>query len=96
LRRAPDEVQKLYRLHENATSFSWAQFAPRKRRKPCARIKGLNRRVVLQGVYMLMRTDTGAPWEKNEAWERRIVFIGRQLPRALIEQGFAQTLAPER
>jgi len=37
MRRAPHEGQNPRRLQENATRFSWAQPAQRRRRKPCAR-----------------------------------------------------------
>ena len=37
MRRAPHEGQNPRRLQENATGFSWAQPAQRRRRKPCAR-----------------------------------------------------------
>jgi len=57
-------------------------------------VEGIDRRVILQGVHMLMGTDTGTPWKKDESRESRIVFIGRRLPREIIQQGLEQCLAP--
>jgi G3E family GTPase len=51
-----------------------------------------DRRVVLQGVHMLMGTDQGAPWKKGEKRDSRIVFIGKDLPRDVILEGLEQCL----
>ena len=56
-------------------------------------LAGDERRVVLQGVHMLMGTDRGAPWKRGEARTSRIVFIGKGLPKDLIEQGLEQCVA---
>jgi len=56
-------------------------------------LAGDERRVVLQGVHMLMGTDRGAPWKPGEARASRIVFIGKGLPKDLIEQGLEQCVA---
>jgi G3E family GTPase len=55
-------------------------------------VAGHDRRVVLQGVHMLMGSDPASPWKKGEPRSSRIVFIGRDMPRELIEQGLAQCL----
>ena len=49
-------------------------------------------RVIFQGVHELMGGSMGAPW--NEAEQRRsmMVFIGRDLPREIFEQGLTQCL----
>jgi G3E family GTPase len=42
---------------------------------------------------MLMGSDAGAPWKKGERRDSKMVFIGRDMPRALLEQGLAQCVA---
>ncbi len=57
-------------------------------------VAGHPRRVILQGVHMLMGTDQGADWKKGEARDSKIVFIGRDMPKDVILQGLEQCLAP--
>jgi G3E family GTPase len=57
-------------------------------------LAGHDRRIVLQGVHMLMGTDEGAKWKKGEKRDSRIVFIGRDMPRDVITQGLEQCLVP--
>lgn len=63
------------------------------RYKGVLNIRGVEQRVVLQGVHMLMGSDAGAPWKKGEPRASRLVFIGRDMPRDLLEQGLAQCVA---
>jgi hypothetical protein len=44
-------------------------------------------------VHMLMGSDAGAPWKKGEQRGSKLVFIGRDMPRSLLEQGLAQCVA---
>ncbi len=60
------------------------------RYKGVLNIKGYERRVVFQGVHMLMASDAGSPWKRSEKRESRMVFIGRGMPRALLLDGLAQ------
>ena len=55
-------------------------------------VAGHDRRVVLQGVHMLMGTDQGAPWKKGELRDSRIVFIGKDMPKDVIVKGLTQCL----
>ncbi|MDE2120541.1 MAG: GTP-binding protein [Betaproteobacteria bacterium] len=55
-------------------------------------MKGIDRKVVFQGVHQLMGSDLAAAWGPNETRESRIVFIGIDLPRDIIEQGLRQAL----
>jgi G3E family GTPase len=52
-------------------------------------IEGKPKRVIFQGVHMLFGADEGKPWATGEIRETTMVFIGRRLPRALIEKGLA-------
>jgi G3E family GTPase len=54
-----------------------------------------HRRVVFQGVHMLMGSEAGQVWKKGETRSSKIVFIGKNLPRELLEAGLAQCVAPQ-
>ncbi len=50
------------------------------------------RRVVFQGVHMLMGTDLGSPWQTDEQRETRMVFIGRSMPKEVLLKGLQQAI----
>jgi G3E family GTPase len=54
---------------------------------------GSNRRMIFQGVHMLMGADVGRPWGKEEKPTSKIVFIGRNLPKDAILKGLEACLA---
>ncbi len=54
---------------------------------------GTPRRMIFQGVHMLMGADVGRPWGKDERPASKIVFIGRNLPREAILKGLEACLA---
>jgi G3E family GTPase len=54
---------------------------------------GSNRRMIFQGVHMLMGADVGRPWGKDEKPYSKIVFIGRNLPKDAITKGLEACLA---
>jgi G3E family GTPase len=56
-------------------------------------MKGNSRRVVFQGVHMMMGGDMGKPWAKNEKKGSVLVFIGKKLPRDLFIAGLEECLA---
>ena len=56
-------------------------------------MKGNPRRVVFQGVHMMMGGDLGKPWAKGDRKESVMVFIGRKLPRDLFLAGLEQCVA---
>ena len=57
-------------------------------------IKGLAHRAIFQGVHELMGGSAGSPWGEDEPRRSTLVFIGRDLPREIIEQGLRQSLVP--
>ncbi|MBL0718326.1 GTP-binding protein [Piscinibacter sp. Jin2] len=57
------------------------------RYKGVLRVKGMDRKVIFQGVHQLMGSDVGPKWAEGEAKQSRLVFIGVDLPRELLEQG---------
>jgi G3E family GTPase len=56
-------------------------------------MKGNPRRVVFQGVHMMMGGDMGKPWAKNEPKESVLVFIGKNLPKDIFVAGLEECLA---
>ncbi len=56
-------------------------------------MKGNPRRVVFQGVHMMMGGDMGKPWAKAEKKSSVLVFIGKKLPRDLFLAGLEECLA---
>jgi G3E family GTPase len=62
------------------------------RYKGVIEVAGEDRRFVLQGVHMLMGSDPAGLWKTGEARSSKIVFIGREMPREVIEEGLAACL----
>jgi G3E family GTPase len=56
-------------------------------------VDGTDRRVVFQGVHMMMGSDLGRAWEPSEDRSSKMVFIGRKLPQDTIEKGLRNCLA---
>jgi G3E family GTPase len=56
-------------------------------------MKGNPRRVVFQGVHMMMGGDMGKPWGKGEKKGSVMVFIGKKLPKDLFIAGMQECLA---
>ncbi|VFR82034.1 Putative metal chaperone, involved in Zn homeostasis, GTPase of COG0523 family [plant metagenome] len=56
-------------------------------------IKGVNRRMLFQGVHMMMGAEPGKPWTSQEKKATKMVFIGRKLPQEIFTRGLEQCLA---
>ncbi len=68
-------------------------YGPRMLRyKGVLHMKGTERKVIFQGVHQLMGSDLGPEWGPDEARQSRMVFIGIELPREILEQGLDQCL----
>lgn len=63
------------------------------RYKGVLNIQEVDRRVVFQGVHMLMGHDEGAPWGPDEQRETRMVFIGRDMPKDVLLAGLQLCVA---
>jgi G3E family GTPase len=78
--------------------FPWVQDLVQKEGPSILRCKGIlafkddDERFVFQGVHMILDGDHQRPWKEDETRESRIVFIGRNLPRKLITEGFESCL----
>ncbi len=55
-------------------------------------MKGSEKKVIFQGVHQLMGSDLGPAWAKGEKKGSKMVFIGLDLPREILEQGLEQCL----
>lgn len=55
-------------------------------------IKGINRRMLFQGVHMMLGAEPGKAWQTSEKPNTRLVFIGRKLPQDIFTQGLEQCL----
>ena len=56
-------------------------------------MKGVDRKVVFQGVHQMMGSDLAAKWQPVEKKNSKMVFIGIELPQDLIEDGLSACLA---
>jgi len=56
-------------------------------------MKGINKRMLFQGVHMLMGAEPGKPWLAHEKKTTKMVFIGRKLPQEIFTKGLEQCLA---
>lgn len=54
-------------------------------------IKGVERRVIIQGIHELMGSDLGRPWQAGQK-ETKIVFIGIHLPEQILLGGLKKCL----
>ncbi len=55
-------------------------------------IKGINRRMLFQGVHMLFGAEPGKAWVNSEKPNTKMVFIGRKLPQQVFTQGLESCL----
>jgi G3E family GTPase len=58
------------------------------RMKGIIAMKNDDERFVIQSVHMLIEGNRQRPWKTGEKRESRLVFIGRNLPKDLLKQGF--------
>jgi G3E family GTPase len=56
-------------------------------------VKGMDNRFVFQGVHMLFGGDFAEPWNEGEERESRFVFIGKNLDKKMLEDGFMKCKA---
>ncbi len=63
------------------------------RYKGVLNVQGEPRRMIFQGVHMLMGGTPGPEWQPGEARESVMVFIGRRIPRRIFEEGLAYCVA---
>jgi G3E family GTPase len=73
---------------------SWIQDVTQRFGRDILRMKGIasieddDRQFVVQSVHMLIEGGSRRPWKEQEARQTRLVFIGRDLPKDLLRQGF--------
>jgi G3E family GTPase len=81
------------RLEEFFNTFPTTYGKDLLRYKGILHVAGNPRRMVFQGVHMLVVGTDGSPWEDGESRESVMVFIGRNLPKITFER--ALTLCVE-
>ncbi|SDP78057.1 GTPase, G3E family [Rhodoferax sp. OV413] len=62
------------------------------RYKGVLQVEGEDRRIVFQGVHMLMGAELGTAWKKHEVRGSKMVFIGKNLPREILEKGLTHCI----
>jgi G3E family GTPase len=68
-------------------------YGPRMLRyKGVLNMRGTDRKVIFQGVHQLMGSDLGPQWAVGEEKVSKMVFIGIELPKDIINQGLEQCL----
>jgi G3E family GTPase len=73
---------------------SWIQDVTQRYGTDILRMKGIasieddDRQFVVQSVHMLIEGGSQRPWKEQEPRQTRLVFIGRDLPKDLLRQGF--------
>lgn len=73
---------------------SWIQDVTQRYGTNILRMKGIasieddDQQFVVQGVHMLIEGGSRRPWKEQEPRQTRLVFIGRDLPKDLLRQGF--------
>jgi G3E family GTPase len=97
-----EEMQSLSLASDRAMNpdafFPWMQELVAKEGPNILRCKGILAfkddpdRFVLQGVHMMLDGDHQRPWKADEPRQSRLVFIGRNLPEAVIREGFEKCL----
>ena len=60
------------------------------RYKGVLNIKGIDERIIFQGVHMMMGSDKGSVWKRGEQRNSKMVFIGRDMPKDVLLDGLAQ------
>jgi G3E family GTPase len=85
-----DRALDLARLEDFLGSMVQVYGAQMMRYKGVLNVQSEHRRVVFQGVHMLMGAEMGNVWKKGEVRHSKMVFIGKDLPREVLEKGLAQ------
>lgn len=81
--------------------FPWIQMITQEFGIDLLRMKGIlalkddPKRYVAQAVHMMLEGDHSREWEDDEPRVSRMVFIGRNLPRDIIEDGFMKCRAAQ-
>ena len=63
------------------------------RYKGILHIKGIEQRVVFQGLHMLFSGHPDRKWKENEIRRSELVFIGKDLNKEELEQQFKNCIA---
>jgi G3E family GTPase len=84
-----DRPMDLARIEEFLSAMVQVYGTRMMRYKGVLSIEGQKRRVIFQGVHMLMGADLGGDWLPDEQRTSKMVFIGRDLPKDVLMEGLA-------
>ncbi|HEY1886553.1 MAG TPA: GTP-binding protein [Roseiarcus sp.] len=100
-----DEVASLSLMSERPMDptlfFPWIQDVTQRFGVDIMRMKGIIAfkndadRFVVQSVHMLLEGDHQRPWKDGEPRTSRLVFIGRNLPKDALREGFNRAISAE-
>jgi G3E family GTPase len=100
-----DEVTSLSLMSERPMDptlfFPWIQDVTQRFGVDIMRMKGIIAfkndadRFVVQSVHMLLEGDHQRPWKDGEPRTSRLVFIGRNLPKDALREGFNRAISAE-
>ena len=85
---------------DQAAVSAWLEALVAEQGQDILRLKGIldvhgeSRRLVVQGVHMLLEGELQREWRPGELRSSRLVFIGRALDRAALQAGFERCAAP--
>lgn len=88
--REPMDARKFFRWIESTVQTFGIDML---RMKGIISFEGDDDRYVVQGVHMLTEGDHQRPWKDGEERVTRLVFIGRNLPKDIIADGFSKCRA---
>ena len=82
-----DKAFDSVKLEEFLSAMIQVYSADMMRYKGVLNVQGQDRRVVFQGVHMMMGGDLAKPWAPGEVRTSKMVFIGRNLPEEVFSKG---------
>jgi G3E family GTPase len=88
-----DRAMDLARIEEFLGAMVQIYGTKMLRYKGVLHIQNEPRRIIFQGVHMLMGSDVGGNWQDGETRTSKMVFIGKDLPHAMLIEGLRQCVA---
>jgi G3E family GTPase len=88
-----DKALDLIRVEEFLGAMVQIYGTKMMRYKGVLHIQNEPRRIIFQGVHMLLGADAGGNWQPGETRTSKMVFIGKDLPRDMLIEGLHQCVA---
>lgn len=87
-----DRDSFLYFIHSIIRAFGTDLY----RYKGIVAVHGEAEKIVLQGVHMIFEMQPSVPWQADEKRTNAIIFIGKNLDRTVLTQGFVSCLVSKK